>query len=169
VEAFANAGVIGILFDAGQPRETNGTNERILDGQWCGMWAQSASWASNQITFTMYYSNGGSTANPWNLNAGDQIYVYGASPTGYNGWWTVVSASTTSTSPYTTTITVTAPTNPGAWTSGGYVIPAPKPVNGNVLMPIVSNLSQGLGMECDGGFFRQLSGLYYSLGAMPIQ
>jgi hypothetical protein len=33
VEAFANAGVIGILFNAAQPRETNGTIERIMDGQ----------------------------------------------------------------------------------------------------------------------------------------
>jgi hypothetical protein len=133
------------------------------------MSVQSASWASNQITLTMYYQSGGGAPNPWNLKAGDQIYVYGASPAACNGWWTVVSASTTSTSPYTTTIAVTAPTNPGTWTSGEYVVPAPQPVNGNALMPIVSNIAATGEIECDGGFFRQLSGLYYSLGAMPIQ
>ena len=53
------------------------------------------------------------TATSHNLVVGDVITVTGASPSGYNGTYTVTST------PTSYTFTVAQASNPGAWTSGG--------------------------------------------------
>jgi len=68
-----------------------------------------ASWSSNVITFT--------TATSHNLTTGNTVIVAGASPSGYNGTYTVAST------PTSTTFTVANAVNPGTWVSGGTVNP----------------------------------------------
>lgn len=65
-----------------------------------------ATWASGQATFTV------GTDLTSQLSAGDPVLVSGVTPSGYNGTWTIVSITAT-------TIVVTMPSNPGAYSSGG--------------------------------------------------
>ena len=66
-----------------------------------------ASWVSNVITFT--------TAASHNLSTGDTVIVTNASPSGYNGTYTVTAT------PTSTKFTVANAVNPGAWVSGGTI------------------------------------------------
>ena len=68
-----------------------------------------ASWLANQITFTL------GTTPSVTPTAGESINVAGITPTGYNGTFTVVSASGAN-------IVVAKTTNPGTYVSGGRVV-----------------------------------------------
>jgi hypothetical protein len=68
--------------------------------------ATGTAWSANVTTYT--------TAATHGLSVGSQVTISGASPTGYNGTYTVVTV------PTTTTFTVAQLSNPGAWTSGGF-------------------------------------------------
>jgi hypothetical protein len=62
-------------------------------------------WAANVTTYTTTAAHG--------LAVGSTVQIDGATPTGYNGTYTIVSV------PTTTTFTVAQTVNPGTWTSGG--------------------------------------------------
>lgn len=64
-----------------------------------------ASWVGGQITFVLNYL-------PNTAVNGASLVVSGAHPTAYNGSWSIVSTSGTN-------VVVSAPTNPGAYQSGG--------------------------------------------------
>ncbi|HXC41009.1 MAG TPA: hypothetical protein VN667_18890, partial [Burkholderiales bacterium] len=66
-----------------------------------------ASWSANVITFTTSAAHG--------LAMGNTVIVTGASPSGYNGSYTLTGA------PTSTTFTVANTINPGTWVSGGTV------------------------------------------------
>jgi hypothetical protein len=174
---FTQAGLIGIMFGAGQSNSTNAETMFQPYGGTCNYYVTGASYASNQITFTTEFVNYnlGAATGPWNLNTGDKIYVYGStSSPNYNGWWTLASApTTTSSTPYVTTFVVTAASNPGTYTAPTNkpsITVAPAPINGNMEMPHVEYLTSNSGaIECDGGHLHNLAATYYSLGAMPIQ
>jgi hypothetical protein len=69
--------------------------------------ATGTAWSSGFITFT--------TAASHSLAVGNAVTVAGASPSGYNGTYTVTAT------PSPTTFTVVNPADPGAWVSGGTI------------------------------------------------
>jgi len=72
-----------------------------------GITLSTASWSSNQTTYTTSAAHG--------LSVGDIITVAGVTPTGYNGTYVAVAGTTGS------TIVVDELTDPGTYTSGGTV------------------------------------------------
>lgn len=72
-----------------------------------GVTVSTATWGSNQITFTTGAAHG--------ISVGDMITVTGVTPSGYNGTYVTVTGTTGS------TIVVAKTTNPGTYSTGGTV------------------------------------------------
>jgi hypothetical protein len=172
IEAWANAGVVGAVFGAGQPLEGGVTTYDMYYGVACVPQVSAASWSSTsggQISVTLANSNINGVAGglPWTLPAGSTVLLTeaGTGTSNYAGTYTVATTHNRTQSSDSTPVQVvlTAPTNPGTFSNTGtlYFIGNPPSINGNVL--------QAQYPDCDGGTFRTLAGKYYSLGAMPIQ
>jgi hypothetical protein len=105
--------------DTGNPTFGNNPGPGSIYTSPIGISVSSASWAATaggQITFVLNYL-------PNTAVAGTSISVSGATPTGYNGTFTIVSTSGTS-------VIVTAVNNPGAYQAGGIAgAPASMPAN----------------------------------------